>query len=229
MVNYNPWPNGNIPLNLQRPELARLKDAGYQFGDAREVVDMFESKVAKFAGAKYGIAVDCCTHALELSLLYSLYKGWIDKEPVIIPQHTYISVPMMLMRLGFPVRLLDCKWGGMYQIGGTDVWDAAVLWKKGMYKGGLHCVSFQIKKKIPIGRGGMILTNDKEACEWFRLARYDGRDMSIPYDKEGHIKMHGYHYYMTPEDAARGILLIDQINDEGYGRWDNYPDLNEML
>ena len=33
------------------------------------------------------------------------------------------------------------------------------------------------KKKIPIGRGGAILTNDKKAYQWLKMARYDGRDI----------------------------------------------------
>jgi hypothetical protein len=39
----------------------------------------------------------------------------------------------------------------------------------------------------------------------------------------------GWHYYMTPEDAARGIILMDQtpeINDD-IASWENYPDLSK--
>ena len=33
-----------------------------------ETVKVFEEHIAKFFGAKYGVATDCCTHALELCL-----------------------------------------------------------------------------------------------------------------------------------------------------------------
>ena len=50
MTEYKSWPLGKLPPEFQRPELDQLKKAGYKFGDPREVVDMFEKKVAKFAG-----------------------------------------------------------------------------------------------------------------------------------------------------------------------------------
>ena len=60
MSEYKSWPLGKLPPEFQRPELDQLKQHGYNFNDPREVVTMFENKVAKFAGAKYGVAVDCC-------------------------------------------------------------------------------------------------------------------------------------------------------------------------
>lgn len=233
-ITYNPWPNGNVPEHLQRPELKQLKEAGYQFNDAREVVDIFEKKVAEFVGSKYAVSTDCCTHAMKLSLLYLLEIGEISKEDTLsIPKNTYISAAMLLFELGFEnIKFDDVKWTGAYSINPTRVIDAAVQWRKHMYVGhnALQCLSFQIKKTIPIGRGGMILTDDKEAYEWLKLARYDGRDMSLPYDHPDHIKMNGYHYYLTPECCARGILLMDQIKSEGEtASWQNYPDVTKML
>lgn len=229
-LTYNPWPLGNVPQELQRPELSQLKKAGYEFDDARTVIDIFEKKVAEFAGSKYAVAVDCCTHAIQLSLLYLRSK---DKLPSVItlPKNTYISIPQMLVQNNIWPTLITSKWSGLYGLGNTNVCDGAVRWKAGMYEKGIfHCLSFQIKKRIPIGRGGMILTNDEQAYNWLKLARYDGRDMSLPYDHPEHIKMIGYHYYMTPEDAARGILLMDQIKEEGdSANWTNYPDVSKYF
>lgn len=229
---YNQWPNGLIPENLQRPELNQIKQNGYRFDDAREVIDIFEKKIAQFGGSAYAITTDCCTHALELSLRWQLHKGEIGlDDEIILPAHTYVSVYWMLKQIGFSdVRLIDINWYGKYLINGTNVYDAATQWKRSMFKSGYHCISFQIKKKICIGRGGAILTNSKEACEWLKLARYDGRDINIPYDMDGHIKSQGFHYYMTPEDAARGILLMDEIKEETDGQdYNNYPDVRKMI
>ena len=33
-----------------------------------EVVNKFENKIAEFFGAPYAVAVDCCTHGIELCL-----------------------------------------------------------------------------------------------------------------------------------------------------------------
>ena len=231
-MGYNAWPNGQVPKELQRPELDQLKESGYLFDDAREVVTMFENKVAKFAGSKYAVSTDCCTHAIELSLRYLLHSNVLSQGRVIsMPKNTYVSAALSLMHLGFGIKFRDERWVGSYTYGGTNIIDGAVLWEEGMYQDGtLHCVSFQMKKIIPIGRGGMILTNDESTYKWLKLASYDGRDLTLPYDHPSHLKMYGYHDYMTPEDCARGILLMDSIKQQGNtGTWENYPDIQEMI
>ena len=75
------------------------------------------------------------------------------------------------------------------------------------------------------------MTDSREAFDWLKLASYDGRNLTTPYDERGHIKMFGWHCYMTPEDAARGILLMDDITEEK-GRFmgnENYPNVEQML
>ena len=92
-----------------------------------------------------------------------------------------------------------------------------------------HCISFQLKKRLPIGKGGMILTNDKEAVEWFKLMRYEGRHLDIYYPEDNFGEL-GWNMYMTPEDAARGILLMDQLPEENEdtGNWKTYNDLSKQ-
>lgn len=241
MVNqvvYNSWPLGLIPEHLKRPEISQVDAMGWSVNDPRSAIGIFENLVSDFAGCKYAVAVDCCTHAMELCLRFQLSKGKLStRSTLFIPANTYISVYWMLKQLGFSVRLEDKEWYGEYNIEGSAVWDSAVLWKKNMFSkqdsisGHLKCISFQIKKTICIGRGGMILTDDKAAADWCRLASYDGRDLTLPYDHPDHIKGNGYHYYMTPDDAARGILLMDQIKTETKNPigWENYPDIRKML
>ena len=64
----------------------------------------------------------------------------------------------------------------------------------------------------------MILTDNEEAVEWLKRARYEGRG-PMPY-KEDDITFMGYNMYMTPEQAARGLALLQQIPDDN-------PDLPE--
>ena len=227
MTEYKSWPLGQLPPEFQRPELDQLKKNGYKFNDPREVVDIFEKKVAKFAGAKYGIAVDCCSHGLFLSLKWYKDVMKMITEHIHIPRYTYCSVPMQIIHAGFKPVFEDVTWSGMYQLRPFDIWDGAVRWTQGMYKSGFHIVSFQLKKRIPIGRGGMILTNDKKAADWFRKMTYDGRDLTISY-MDDDFEYCGYHYYMTPEDAARGILLMDQIPKKNLDSGNNrtYSDLS---
>ena len=224
---YKSWPLGQLPPEFQRPELDQLKKNGYKFDDPREVVTIFENKVAKFAGAEYGVAVDCCTHGLFLSLLFYRDVLKMVNEFVEIPSYTYCSVPMQIRHAGYTPKFADYQWSGKYQLKPFDIWDGAVRWTEGMYEGGFHIVSFQLKKRIPIGRGGMILTDDPVAAEWFRKMTYDGRDLTIGY-MEDDFQYLGYHYYMTPEDAARGIILMDQIPKKNLDSGNNttYSDLS---
>lgn len=201
---------GALPPELQRPELDQLKQQGYAFSDPWEVIDIFEKKVAEFAGSKYAVAVDCCSHGLFLCLKYLNAQGTIT-----IPKNTYVSVPMQIKHAGCDVALADQPWQGQYKLEPYPVWDAATVWRRGMYQSGYQVISFQIKKHIPIGRGGMILTNDDQAYRWLKKACHDGRDMHTPYSQDD-FEMLGWHYYMTPEDAARGILLMDFKDRDGY-------------
>ena len=223
MNKFNSWPSGKLPKEFQRPELDYIKTQGYEWNDPRDVVDIFERKVAEFAGSKYAVSVDCCTHGVFLALKCVGAKGIIE-----IPKHTYQSIPMYINHAGCYPTFRHEEWSGMYQLKPYPVWDAATRWRRGMYQGGLHVVSFQIKKRIPIGRGGMILTDNKEHYDWLIRARYDGRDMSVSqWDDDADIC--GWHFYMTPEDAARGIILMDQVPDDNpdCGGWENYSDLSK--
>lgn len=69
------------------------------------------------------------------------------------------------------------------------------------------CVSFSSTKPINIGKGGMILTDDERAAGWLRKARYCGRN-EIPL-MDDNFEMLGWNMYMTPEQAARGLLLFE--------------------
>ena len=89
MTDYNAWPIGNVPKEFQRPELDQIKELGYDWEDPRDVVDIFEKKVAKFAGSRYAVAVDCCTHGLFLAL-QCIKRYRKNLAEIIIPKNTYI-------------------------------------------------------------------------------------------------------------------------------------------
>ena len=226
MTHYNPWPLGKIPEEWQRPEPRLIKELGYSWQDPRDIVDIFEEKLATYSGARYCVLTDCLTSAFFLSLKYRNYVG-----PVTIPENTYVSIPMHLIHAGCSVIFSEEKWTGIYKMDAVNIVDGAGRFRKGMYVGGdsLHLLSFQIKKRLPIGRGGAILTDSKEAWQWLKLASYDGRDLNSPYTAAGHVKNLGWHFYMTPEDAARGILIMDQLGDnlDDILSWENYPKLSD--
>ena len=184
------------------------------------IVAEFERRVSEYAGAKFGVAVDCCTSAIFLSLKY------LRAVRVTIPHKTYISVPMAAIHAGVKVEFSREPWSGVYQLKPYPVFDGAKRFRRGMYQGGFHCLSFHAKKILNIGRGGMILTDDEKAVLWFRKARYDGRE-GKPYDQE-RVSTLGWHCYMTPEQAARGLQLLDVLPENMPDQKENYPDLRKM-
>ena len=188
---------------------------------AFDVVAEFERKVAAFAGARYGVAVDSCTSALFLSCKY------LGVSDVHIPAKTYISVPAAIVHAGGRVRFLDVEWSGAYRLEPYPIWDSAKRFRGGMYNGGYHCVSFHMKKLLPIGRGGMIVTDDAKAVEWFRRARHDGREGGKPFMQE-QITFLGWNAYMTPEQASRGLHLLEGLKSDLPDLYDEYPDLRDM-
>lgn len=185
---------------------------------AYQVVRDFEETIAAFAGSKFGVAVDTCTAAIFLCCKY------LQVQEVSIPKRTYCSVPCSIIHAGGKVKFRDENWSGVYFLNPYPIVDSACRFRQGMYVPGTYwCLSFQYRKHIPIGRGGMILTDDAEAVEWFRLARFSGRH-EIPL-MEDRPAMVGWHCYMEPERAARGLTLFMNVQDWPDLKFD-YPDLS---
>ncbi len=169
--------------------------------ERNDVIRQFESTIAEYCGSPYAIAVESCSAALFLACLYH------EVKEVTIPSKTYFSVPFGIQHAGGTVKFVDKKWKGAYQLKPYPIIDSAMRLKKDMFKTGfMHCLSFQYSKHLPIGRGGMILTDDLNAVEWLNVMRNDGRQ-EIPKDKD-RVKLAGWNFYMTPEQAARGLSLF---------------------
>ena len=186
-----------------------------------EIVAEFERQIANYANAKYAVAVDCCTNALFLICKY------LKVSKVIIPSKTYLSVPNSIIHAGgqviFDVSEKTNNWSGLYQLKPYPIYDSALRLTSNMYiPESFMALSFHHKKNLPIGKGGMILCDDKEAYDWFKRARYEGRG-ELPY-KEDDIQFLGWNMYLTPEQAARGLHLLqlypknmkDKIEEGGY-------------
>ena len=192
-----------------------------------KIVRMFEEEIAEYTGSPYAVSIDSCTNALFLVCKY------LEVTEVTIPSQTYLSVPQSITHAGgeviFDKRAETNHWKGMYQLKPYPIWDAAKRLTSNMYvPNQFMCLSFHIKKLLPIWKGGMILTDDAEAADWFKKARYEGR--SEKYYKDDDITFHGWNMYMTPEDAARGIIIMDKtptINEDSHG-YEQYTELSEQ-
>jgi hypothetical protein len=182
------------------------------------VVDEFERVVAEYGGSPYGIAVDSCTNALMLSMVYC------DVDIVEIPCFTYVGVAMSVINAGGMLKFLPYTWQGCYRLTPYPIYDSARRFRRYMVHEMMHkpyntyyyCLSFHIWKHLNIGRGGMVLTNDVDFVEWAKRARFDGRTPGIPPKEDTFIR--GWHMNLEPEFALRGLRLMEKVKD-------NYPDL----
>tara|TARA_B100000902_G_scaffold396007_1_gene455907 strand:- start:339 stop:929 length:591 start_codon:yes stop_codon:yes gene_type:complete len=189
-----------------------------------DIIKNFENEIANFFGAPNAVAVDCCTHGLELCLRYKKIKHFS------VPRRTYISVPFLAQKLNIEFDWKDEDWQDYYYLGGTNIIDAAVLWEQNSYiSGTLMCVSFQFRKHLSLGRGGIILLDNKNIALDLKKMSYDGRIPDIPW-REQNINSVGYHYYMTPETAEKGLLKLPEAVASAPKKWtvSDWPDLTKM-
>ena len=198
-----------------------------------KVTEDFEKALADYTGSKFAVTVDNQSNALFLSLMYEKVKG----IEITIPSRTYPSVPCEIIHAGAKVKFKEVQGTtikGAYQLYPTNVWDSALRFTADMYLPGTHmCISFTGPyKHFKLSKGGAILTDSEEAYLWFKRARYSGRrECSYHVDT---FDMIGWNFYMMPELAARGLLLMAQFyNMDGSKKHQEdlelpYPDLSQF-
>ena len=206
-----------------------------------DVTDEFENRLCKYTGAKYAVAVDNMSNGLFLALYYEKHVNKsIVGDSIKIPSRTYPSVPCEIIHAGLKVewdkkhpQVSKGKLTGAYQLVGSNVWDSALTFTADMYKPKTHiCVSFTGPyKHFKLSKGGAILTDNHKAYLWFKRARYSGRRECSYHDDN--LDMLGWNFYMMPELAARGLLLMSQFycNDVKTHQEDiemQYPDLSKF-
>jgi dTDP-4-amino-4,6-dideoxygalactose transaminase len=189
-----------------------------------ELINQFENKIAEFFGSPYAVATDSCTHVIELCLRHT------KANFITIPTRTYISVPFTAMKLSLDWNWDESEWQDYYFLGNTNIVDSAVLWKKDSYIPGTYMnLSFQFKKHLNLGRGGMILTDNKMSYDTLKKMAHDGRTTNIPWAKQD-ITDIGYHYHMTPETAQLGLHKLESAIQTVPKQWTitEWPDLSKM-
>ena len=202
-----------------------------------KVTEEFEEKLADYTGARFAVTVDNMSNALFLALYYEHNVIKLTKDTITIPSRTYPSVPCEIIHAGLKVEFEPVEGQtlkGAYQLKGSNVWDSALTFTADMYKPNTHmCVSFTGPyKHFKLSKGGAILTDDVDAYRWFKRARYSGR-REVSYH-EDNFDMLGWNFYMMPELAARGLLLMNQFyNMDGTKKHNEdlelpYPDLSKF-
>ena len=203
-----------------------------------KITDDFEKELGRYTGAPYVITLDNMSNALFLSLYYEKnITKTITGDTITIPNRTYPSVPCEIIHSGLKVDfdLVDGRTiKGAYQLKGSNVWDSALKFTADMYIPKTHmCVSFTGPyKHFKLSKGGAILTDSHDAYLWFKRARYSGRRECSYHDDN--LDMLGWNFYMMPELATRGMLLMNQFyNIDGTKKRNEdlelpYPDLSKF-
>ena len=203
-----------------------------------KITEEFEKALSEYTGSPYVITVDKQSNALFLSLYYEKnIKKEIESEIISIPSRTYPSVPCEIIHAGLKVnfeRVEGKTIKGAYPLKGSKVWDSALRFTANMYLQNTHmCISFTGPyKHFKLSKGGAILTDDYDAYLWFKRARYSGRRECSYHDDN--FDMLGWNFYMMPELAARGLLLMNQFYNTDGSKKNNedlelpYPDLSKF-
>jgi len=193
----------------------------------------FEDALCLYTGAKYAVAVDNQSNALFLALTYEDIKG----KEIEVPSRTYPSVPCEILHAGGTVRFIPSEGTtlkGAYRLNPSFTWDCALRFTHKMYIANqFMCLSFTGPyKHLKLSKGGAILTDDYTAYLWFKRARFSGR-RECSYHNDN-FDMLGWNFYMMPEIAARGLLLMKQFYDLNGNPIYNedkelpYPDLSKF-
>jgi dTDP-4-amino-4,6-dideoxygalactose transaminase len=202
-----------------------------------QITEDFEKKLSEYTGSPYVVTLDNMSNALFLALYYEKnVSKTLESDTIIIPNRTYPSVPCEIIHAGLKVdfEIVEGRTiKGAYNLKNSRVWDSALRFSADMYlPNSFICISFTGPyKHFKLSKGGAILTDNLDAYHWFKRARYSGRRECSYHDD--HFDMLGWNFYMMPELAARGMLLINQFyNLDGTKKHNQdlelpYPDLSK--
>lgn len=183
----------------------------------------FEAALCAYTGARYAVAVNSATAALQLALEWHRPCAFVE-----IPRRTYVSVPQAILRASHRVAWRDERWRGAYQLRPLPIWDSARRFTGGMYVAGqFQCVSFSTSKILGAEQGGAILHDNAAADAWFRRMRFDGRTEGVEPTKDT-FDLVGLHCIMLPSTAAELILKLWHLPAENADLpYYEYPDLSK--
>lgn len=186
--------------NIQK-ELGSILQTGW-IGQGPKVEEL-EKAWAKFTGAKYAVATNSCTSALDVAV--RLIKL---PNPVKVSAFTFISSALAPLNAGYRVKFIDIDEKSlctpkadiqvMYagnQSGEGIIYDMAHS-GGAKHKGILSCWSFHAVKNLPAGDGGMLTMNDKKLYEKAKALAWCGINKST-WQRSG--KKYNWDYDVTEQ------------------------------
>jgi len=164
-------------------ELDKILVSGW-IGQGPKVKEL-EEKWATYTGAKYAVATNSCTAALDIAV-----RAIDLPETVTVSPFTFISSALAPLNAGHKVKFVDidpvslCTPKADIQVmyagnqsGKGIIYDMAH--SSGVkHKGIISCWSFHAVKNLPAGDGGMLTTDDEEVYKKTRALSWCGIDKS---------------------------------------------------
>lgn len=190
-----------------------------------DVTAELEADLCKYTGAPYAVAVNSCTNALQLALMWHHWR-WGAAE-ISLPKRTYVGVAYAVLNAGHRLVFRDAEWNGAYSLDPTVIVDSARRFTSGMYRRGtITCVSFHISKICGVDQGGAVLLDDSDSADFLRRARFDGRRAGVhPVDDDFCIP--AMHCYLSPTIAAAIRWKLSVLPEHNADiPPDAYPDLS---
>lgn len=184
--------------NIQR-DLGDILKTGW-IGQGPKVTEL-EEKWAKFTGAKYAVATNSCTAALDIACRI------VDlPDPVQVSAFTFASSALAPLNAGYKIEFVDIDEKSLC----TDIADIQVMYAGNQHgigriydmahssgaehMGEVSCWSFHAVKNLPAGDGGMITMNSLKLYEKAKAIAWCGINKST-FERTG--KKYNWDYDIT--------------------------------
>lgn len=209
-------------------ELDLIMEKGW-IGEGAKVKEL-EDKWAKYTGAKYAVATNSCTSALDIAVRI---VGFSKTKCLTVSPFTFISSALCAKNAGYEVNFVDVDEKSlctkeadiqvMYagnQFGKGIIYDMAH--SGGVkHKGLISCWSFHAVKNLPAGDGGMLTTNDPvlyqkaKALSWCGINKSTWTRSGKKYNWDYDISVAGLKAHMndiTATIALEQLKVLDKGN-----------------
>ena len=149
------------------------------------IVTEFENNFKEYVGADYACSINSATNAIFLSLTYN-FPSWTLPIPSLLPPVVVNAI--IQSRCSFVFRD-DINWiGSSYTLvdcGSYKIIDSAQKVDRNQFKNEANDKDLMIFSHYPtkiVGScdGGMVVSNNKNKIDWFKMAVMNGTTLDVP-------------------------------------------------
>lgn len=217
------------PTGEELEALKEVLESGW-WGQGKKVAE-FEQQFAEYVGAKYAIATNSCTSALDIAVRVAPLGDEVSVTPF-----TFVSSALCIVNAGKKVKFVDidedslCTPKADIQVlyAGNDAGEGIIYDMAhaggAKHKGLISCWSFHAVKNLPTGDGGMLTTNDEEVYRRAKALSWCGIDKSTfsrsqgGYSWDYDIKEAGLKANMTDLTAVIGLCQLKKLTERNEKR-----------